>query len=215
MNPSHLIPTVARVRDGLLRVLALTLLSAAAVPAAAQRIPDLNAPKHAAEKAADAENARLSAQTGQEVPARRGAPSSSAPKSGPASAPAASSATGSSSRPVAAAGDMASVTREVYEYAAEGRRDPFFSLILTEDLRPLLSDLKLVAVLYDASGRRSVAIMRDLQTNAQYRVNSGQAIGRMRVAQIKPRVVIFTIDEFGLSRQDSLFLVDSAKVRNK
>jgi hypothetical protein len=110
---------------------------------------------------------------------------------------------------------MAPVTREVYEYAAEGRRDPFFSLILTEDLRPLLSDLKLVAVLYDASGRRSVAIMRDLATNAQYRVNSGQTIGRMRVAQIKPRVVIFTIDEFGLSRQDSLFLVDSTKVRNK
>ena len=41
--------------------------------------------------------------------------------------------------------------REVFSYEAEGRRDPFFSLILTEDLRPLLSDLKLVGILYEAS----------------------------------------------------------------
>jgi hypothetical protein len=210
MKPSHLISTLAPKRHGMLSIVMLALLSVAAVPAGAQRIPDLNAPKRAAEKAVDAENARLSAQTGQEVPARRGAP-----KSGPGSTPASTTSATPAGPSTLAPGVMAPVTREVYEYVADGRRDPFFSLILTEDLRPLLSDLKLVAVLYDASGRRSVAIMRDLQTNAQYRVNSGQAIGRMRVAQIKPRVVIFTIDEFGLSRQDSLFLVDSAKVRNK
>jgi hypothetical protein len=105
------------------------------------------------------------------------------------------------------------VTREVFAYADAGRRDPFFSLILTEDLRPLLSDLKLVGVLYEASGRRSVAIFRDLATNAQYRVQTGMPLGRMRVAQIKPKGVIFTIDEFGLSRQDSLMLSDSLKAR--
>ena len=71
---------------------------------------------------------------------------------------------------------MAPVTREVFTYDAAGRRDPFFSLILTEDLRPLLSDLKLVAVLYDASGRRSVAVMRDVATNAQYRVNPAKRL---------------------------------------
>ena len=213
MKPSHLIPTLVRERHDMFRIIVLALMSAVAVPAAAQRIPDLNAPKRAAEKAVDAENARLSAQTGQEVPARRGAPS--APKSGPGSAPATTFGATAGRASTTSPGALPPVTREVFEYVADGRRDPFFSLILTEDLRPLLSDLKLVAVLYDASGRRSVAIMRDLQTNTQYRVNSGQAIGRMRVAQIKPRVVIFTIDEFGLSRQDSLFLVDSTKVMNK
>jgi hypothetical protein len=207
--------TWSRERNGVFRIVVLAVLSAGALPARAQRMPDINAPKRAAEKAADAENARLSAQTGQEVPARRGAPSAGAPKSGPGTVPATTTGATSFGASTNAPGSMAPVTREVYEYAAEGRRDPFFSLILTEDLRPLISDLKLVAVLYDASGRRSVAIMRDLATNAQYRVNSGQTIGRMRVAQIKPRVVIFTIDEFGLSRQDSLFLVDSTKVRNK
>jgi hypothetical protein len=105
------------------------------------------------------------------------------------------------------------VTRELFTYQADGRRDPFFSLILTDDLRPLLSDLRLVGVLYEASGRRSVAIFRDVLTNAQYRVGTGMALGRMRVAQIKQRGVIFTIDEFGLSRQDSLMLSDSTKAR--
>jgi hypothetical protein len=108
---------------------------------------------------------------------------------------------------------MQPVTREIFSYEMGGRRDPFYSLILTEDLRPLLSDLKLVGILYEASGRKSVAIMRDILTNAQYRVNTGMTLGRMRVAQIKPRAVLFTIDEFGLSRQDSLFMVDSTKMR--
>jgi hypothetical protein len=77
----------------------------------------------------------------------------------------------------------------------------------------LLSDLKLVGVLYEPSGRRSVAIFRDVQTNAQYRVQTGAALGRMRVAEIKRKGVIFTIDEFGLSRQDSLMMTDTTMVR--
>ena len=185
------------------------LVGALAAPLSAQRIPDINAPKQAAMKAADAENARLSAQTGQAVPVRRGT-AAPPPASGPGSAPATTSA---SQRSAVVPGVVTPVTREVFSYEPAGRRDPFFSLILTEDLRPLLSDLRLVGILHDASGRRSVAIMRDIQTNAQYRVNAGMTLGRMRVAQIKPRAVIFTIDEFGLSRQDSLFLVDSTKVR--
>ena len=106
------------------------------------------------------------------------------------------------------------VTREVYSYAGIGRRDPFYSLILTDDLRPLLADLRLVGILYESSGRRTVAVMRDLQTNAQYRVTNGQSLGRMRVTQIRPRAVLFTIEEFGLSRQDSLVWTDTLKVRN-
>ena len=214
------LPVVARVIRRSVQLLGVVALGAVvATPLSAQRIPDLNAPRRAAEKAADAENARLSAQTGQEIPVRRGAAAPAPPKaSGPGSAPAQkgvapfASSTAPSTR---APGVMQPVTREVFSYEAEGKRDPFFSLILTEDLRPLLSDLKLVGILYEASGRRSVAIMRDVLTNAQYRVNAGMTLGRMRVAQIKPRVVIFTIEEFGLSRQDSLFLVDSTKVRIK
>ena len=179
----------------------------------AQSIPNIKAPIDAAHRAADATSERIAAQTGQALPGRTGA---RAPVSGPGSAPAGRGVVGAQSPAMVATvapGAMQPVTREIFGYETESRRDPFFSLILTEDLRPLLSDLKLVGILYATSGRGSVAIMRDILTNAQYRVNAGQTLGRMRVAQIKPRAVIFTIDEFGLSRQDSLFLVDSNKVR--
>jgi len=188
------------------------LLLGAATTRAQISVPNINAPKQAAQKAVDATNANISAQTGQALPTR-GAPApaapapsarGAAPRSGPGSVPAVPTLT-----PAAA---VAPVTREVFDYSADGRRDPFYSLILTEDLRPLLSDLKLVGVLYDASGRRSVAIFRDVQTFTQYRVGQGQALGRMRVAAIRPKGVVFTIDEFGLSRQDSLMLTDTTRV---
>jgi hypothetical protein len=200
----------ALTRGGLQLAAALALSLTVASSLSAQRIPDLNAPKRAAQNAANAENARLSAQTGQALPGSRSAPVSGPGSTAPAQGTAVMSASASSTM---IAGALAPVTREVFGYQADGRRDPFFSLILTEELRPLLSDLKLVGILYEGSGRRSVAIMRDQLTNAQYRVNAGATLGRMRVAQIKPRAVIFTIDEFGLSRQDSLFLADTTKMR--
>jgi hypothetical protein len=157
-----------------------------------------------------AENAQLSAQTGQAVPARSGPPAVAALAPAPAPRQAGAPTPGQLPIQLVAAPQ---VTREIFVYGEAGRRDPFFSLILTEDLRPLLNDLKLVGVLYEPSGRRSVAIFRDVLTNVQYRVQTGMPLGRMRVAQIKPKGVIFTIDEFGLSRQDSLMLTDSLKAR--
>jgi hypothetical protein len=192
----------------------VSALLAAASAAGAQSMPNINAPKQAAQRAVAAENAQLSAQTGQAVPTRSGPPAvAAAPAPAPASAPAPRQAGAPSGRAPIALVAAPQVTREIFAYADGGRRDPFFSLILTEDLRPLLSDLKLVGVLYEPSGRRSVAIFRDVLTNAQYRVQTGMPLGRMRVAQIKPKGVIFTIDEFGLSRQDSLMLTDSLKAR--
>jgi hypothetical protein len=197
-------------------VLALVISGVVAAAAQAQSVPDLNAPRRAAEQAVDAENARLAAQTGQAAPSRAGigvAQSGTAtPRSGPGSAgiPATPSAA-----PAASPSKVPdTVTRESFAYTGVGRRDPFYSLILTDDLRPLLTDLRLVGILYEASGRRTVAIMRDIQTNAQYRVTTGSALGRMRVSQIRPRAVIFSVDEFGLSRQDSLVWSDTTRVRN-
>ena len=102
--------------------------------------------------------------------------------------------------------------REVYDYKSAGR-DPFISLIKTGDLRPQFSDLKLTAVIYDPSGRNSVAVMRDNTTKEQYRVKQGQTVGRMRVTAIRPKEVIFTIEEFGASRQLSLAMTEPTKAR--
>jgi hypothetical protein len=107
------------------------------------------------------------------------------------------------------------INREVFQYEGSGRRDPFVSLLTTGDLKPLLTDLKLVGVAYDPRGQNSVAVLRDVTSKEQYRVRVGQTIGRMRVAAIQPKAVIFTIEEFGYSRQELLPIAppDSTKMR--
>jgi hypothetical protein len=107
------------------------------------------------------------------------------------------------------------IMRETYDYDASGRRDPFVSLLTTNELRPSMSDLRLTGILYDQAGGHSVATLRDLGTNAQYRVTVGSALGRMRVSAIRTKTVLFTIEEFGSSRQDSLVMGDSTKARVK
>lgn len=129
----------------------------------------------------------------------------------PANAPAAAPAPA----PRSAAPEVL-INRESYAYPGTGRRDPFLSLMNTEELRPLLGDLKLVAVALDPTGRNSVAVLRDVTTKEQYRVKVGQEIGRMRVAAIHAKNVVFGIEEFGYSRQESLaMMVDSTKVRTQ
>lgn len=104
--------------------------------------------------------------------------------------------------------------REAFTYDAGGRRDPFVSLASTGVLRPTIADLSLVGVAYAArntGGSQSIAIFRDRQTKEQYRVRVGQPLGRMRVASIEPRKVVFAIDEFGVSRQESILMGDSTR----
>ena len=125
----------------------------------------------------------------------------------------------SASRPVdvkiAGVDPALQLSREVFRYGGGGRRDPFVSLMANGELRPMISDLRLVAVAYDPRGGGSVAIMRDLTTKEQYRTRVGQTLGRMRVAAIGPRQVTFTIEEFGFSRQESLALGDSTSSRTQ
>ena len=111
--------------------------------------------------------------------------------------------------------EQLSYRREVFAYAPAGRRDPFVSLATTGVLRPTIADLSLVGIAYasarGAGGAQSVAIFRDRTTKEQYRVRVGQPLGRMRVASIEPRRVVFAIDEFGVSRQESIAMGDSTR----
>jgi len=116
----------------------------------------------------------------------------------------ADSARGDSTKTDSAA--SAVLVREVYSYEGGGR-DPFLSLLRSGDIRPLLSDLKLVGVYYD--GRltaRSVAVLRDVTNRKIYRVKPGDIIGRLKVTSIRPREIVFTVQEFGFERQESLQL---------
>lgn len=155
---------------------------------------------------------------------QQGAPSSASPASGPApgdskaapKAPPVDAKIAVAPNVKAAAPDTARkpVLRESFDYARDSRRDPFISLMTTSDLRPTITDLRLTGILYDLSGRRPVAILRDV-AGGQWRVTTGMTLGRMRVANIKPKVLIFTIEEFGFNRQDSLILGDTTRVRRR
>ena len=46
-----------------------------------------------------------------------------------------------------------------------------------------------------------------------YRVGLGAVLGRMRVTAIHAKSVIFTIEEYGTNRQDSVVMRDSSKTR--
>jgi len=107
-----------------------------------------------------------------------------------------------------AAAPVVSLVREVFAYEGGGR-DPFMSLLRSGDVRPLLSDLRLTTIVYDARYvARSVAVLRDITTKPSrlYHVKTGDIIGRLKVTQIRPREIVFTVQEFGFERQETLSL---------
>ena len=108
-----------------------------------------------------------------------------------------------------AATDSASRTglvREVFAYRGGGR-DPFRSLLASGAVRPLIGDLRLMAVVYDPRyPARSVAVLRDVSVNKRYDVRVDDELGRMRVVEIRPREVVLSIEEFGVEQQQTLTL---------
>lgn len=204
----------------------LALLSAAlAVPHGAPlraqvvRPPNIQGPIKAAKSAA----AKTNEQTKAAEKAGGTQPQAAAPTQKSASAPQKSASapqkTGSKAR---ARGDTGSgtvvqtgarrgqvvVMREVFTYSPAARRDPFVSLMLSGELRPILTDLVLTGVVFDDDprGRRSVAILVDASTGQSYRVRVGQTLGRMTVTRIGRENITFSIDEFGLSRSETLII---------
>jgi hypothetical protein len=197
---------------------------AAAQKAAAATSAHIEAEQAPTKDQSTATKAAAAAQKTQSAPTKvaptKVAPTKVAPtKAAPAQKTGASAAGKKGSAPAVAAADTAgpppTIWREQFTYSADRRRDPFNSLLTTNELRPTLSDLKITGILFDPAGRRSFATLRDLVTNAQYRVTNGSTLGRMRVAGIRTRIVVFTIDEFGTTRQDSLVFGDTTKARVK
>ncbi len=123
-------------------------------------------------------------------------------------APAAAQQAGQARTPAATSRDTSAIEfrREVFSYRASGRRDPFASLISTGDIRPLFSDLLVAGIVYDPTGRNSVAMLQDVSTGELYRARVGSVFGRLRVTSIREKQVGVAIDEFGFTRQETLSL---------
>lgn len=98
------------------------------------------------------------------------------------------------------------IMREVFTYSPRGRRDPMASLMSSPDIRPLITEIEVISILYTGSASTSLAVLRHLSANPEiiYRVKVGDALGRMRVTAIEPYEVVFTLDEFGFSRTERL-----------
>ena len=193
------------------------ILFAAAITVAARSAHaqgPLSAAKSAAQKAANAASAHVEAEQRPDV---QSVTSPRAPRTSARSTQAQTVERAGQHLDVVASDTGTATTvimREQYAYAKDGRRDPFFSLMQTNELRPTMSDLRLTGILFDPAGH-SVATLRDIGTSQQYRVTTGSVLGRLRVSSIRIKTIVFTIDEFGTNRQDSLVLGDSTKVRAK
>ena len=184
-----------------MKIVALVLAAAIAGSASAQSLPPITKSKAAATRAVNATNEHTRQMTTE--------PQDSASRQAAASR-AQGHATQASAGSTPAPATLSTLTRESFRYAREGRRDPFVSLMAYGELRPLITELRVTSIAYDPNGG-SVAILRDLGTQEQYRVRVGESLGRMRVARINKKDITFTIEEFGFSRQESLSLADPKK----
>lgn len=147
-------------------------------------------------------------QKGAPAPQQKGAPAP--PQKGTQKAGAKpDTATGAVSQAGGRRGQV-SILRETFTYSDGGRRDPFVSLMASGELRPIFTDLSLTGVVLDPDPRKSLALLVDVSTGESYRVRVGQTLGRMRVQRIGLADVTFSIDEFGLSRSETV-TIDKTK----
>lgn len=153
----------------------------------------------------------LAACAGGEPAAQPGTPAQQPPAPGAQAQPAPPGASGAavSAADTGRVDTMAGRTRlvrEVFAYRSGGR-DPFRSLLASGDVRPLLEDLRLMGIWYDARyPARSVAVLRDVSVNKRYDVRVDDELGRMRVVEIRPTEIVLAIEEFGVERQVTLAL---------
>lgn len=98
------------------------------------------------------------------------------------------------------------VVRETFTYSG-GPRDPFVSLLTSAKVGPEFADLLLVGIYQDLRyASNSIAVLRDRNSGKRYKLRVGDQIGRLKVAQIRQRDVVFTVEDFGFERQETLSL---------
>jgi hypothetical protein len=98
------------------------------------------------------------------------------------------------------------VLRETFAYAG-GTRDPFASLISLDKSGPEISDLDLVGVYLDLrTPSNNVVVLREKISSKRHKMRVGDQLGRSRLTQIRPRDAVFTIQDFGFERQETLSL---------
>jgi hypothetical protein len=170
--------------------------------------------------AADSTKQPAQPTTNAEASAKADAPVAAVPTAAPAATPAATMATG----PAAPADSSAAqaqdpayadsvqkakemeMTRETFAYSGAAR-DPFSSLLNLAKDGPELADLQLVGIYQNLqTPSASVAVFREKDGGKRHKLRAGDQLGRSRLVQIRDRDVVFTIEDFGFERQETLSL---------
>jgi len=98
------------------------------------------------------------------------------------------------------------MSRETFAYSGAAR-DPFSSLLNLAKNGPELADLQLVGIYQNLrSPAASVAVFREKNGGKRHKLRAGDQLGRSRLVQIRERDVVFTIEDFGFERQETLSL---------
>ena len=98
------------------------------------------------------------------------------------------------------------MSRETFAYSGAAR-DPFSSLLNMAKNGPELADLQLVGIYQNLrSPSASVAVFREKDGGKRHKLRAGDQLGRSRLVQIREREVVFTIEDFGFERQETLSL---------
>jgi type II secretory pathway component PulC len=90
--------------------------------------------------------------------------------------------------------------REVFEYSAAGRRNPFRPLTVFNTGGPRFDDLELTGIVYSPEVG-SVVVVADRTNERRYKLREGERVGTARVLEIRPDEVVFAITTLGGSRQ--------------
>ncbi len=93
--------------------------------------------------------------------------------------------------------------REVFSFPTGGRRDPYTPLVGKNDAGPRFDELILRGIIYSPGGQ-SLVLLSD--GKKLYRRHRGEMVGNARIVQISPTRVLFSVDNFGVWREESLEL---------
>jgi hypothetical protein len=94
--------------------------------------------------------------------------------------------------------------REVFSYPGRARRDPFTPLTRSAE-GPLFSDLRLHMIIFEEDPSQSLIMVSD-NSQQRVRLRRGESHGNATVIDIGPTRVVFSVNEFGMRRQEVLDL---------
>lgn len=94
--------------------------------------------------------------------------------------------------------------REIFDYGRGGRPDPFRSLVSSSDIGVRVEDLALRGVVVHPDPSRSVAVLSRAGVARPIRARVGERVGGIRILAIRAHSVDVLVEEFGVSRRETL-----------